>query len=244
MRFQTFLSGCLLILALMTIAPANCLAEWHGNIRLVNEYIYRGYSKSRGNPVVQAQINYQDPSGWFAGLSASQVRFDDQANVDRAEIELKPSVGWNFPVNQDLNAQVFVTGYIFDNKVFGDRADYAELYAALHYQDWLSLTASLAPDAYQRDVNIGNYEMNVRRDILDNLQVSAGLGFNQAEALLHQNYFYWNAGATWFITPNLAIDARYVDASLHEYQHDDNHPDEFYPRPQENKYLLSLTLGF
>lgn len=244
MRYPTILSDCLLASTILSVFPTTGLAEWHGNIRLLNEYIYRGYSKSRGNPVVQAQINYQDSSGWFSGLSASQVRFDDQANVERAEIELKPTLGWNFTLAQDLNAQLFVTGYIFDNALFGQRSDYAELYAALHYQDWLSVTASLAPDAYQRQVNTGNYEMNFRRDILDNLQASAGLGFHQAKALLHQNYFYWNAGATWFLTANLAIDARYVDARLSVPLHDDNHPDEFYPRPQDNKYLLTLTLGF
>jgi phosphate-selective porin len=62
--------------------------------------------------------------------------------------------------------------------------------------------------------------------------------------LLGEDYFYWNAGLSWFVTSYLAIDLRYVDAALsndHEPEHD---PDQFYPRQQDNKYLFSITLGF
>ena len=77
------------------------------------------------------------------------------------------------------------------------------------------------------------------------MQFSAGLGYYQAGALLGQDYFYWNMGASWFLTSYLAIDIRYVDVDLETPHHNIGlHPGEFYPRPLENKYLLSVTLGF
>jgi uncharacterized protein (TIGR02001 family) len=219
-------------------------ADWHGDLKFLSDYVYRGYSKSRGNPVAQTHVDYQDDAGWFAGLGLSQVRFDDQLNTARAEIEIKPYLGWSLPVSTDWRAEFSVNGYLYDNKVFGHDANYAEIYASLHYQDWLSARASVAPDAYQRQAAVLNYELNYRRDLLDNVQFSSGLGYYQAGALLGEDYFYWNAGLSWFVTSYLAIDLRYVDAALsndHEPEHD---PDQFYPRQQDNKYLFSITLGF
>ncbi|MFZ2312924.1 MAG: TorF family putative porin [Methylobacter sp.] len=218
-------------------------ADWHGDIKLLSDYVYRGYSKSRGNPVVQGNIDYQDDSGWYAGLAASQVRFDDQKYADRAEIEIKPYLGWSLPLSTDWKGELSVTGYIYDNKIFNHTADYAEFYASLHYKDWLSATASIAPNAYQRHANVADYELTYRRDVLDTVQFSAGLGYNQAGALLGHDYFYWNAGVSWFATSYLSLDVRYVDVALPHQDLEDHH-DDFYPRQQENKYLFSATLGF
>lgn len=219
-------------------------ADWHGDVKLMSDYVYRGYSKSRGNPVAQAHIDYSHSSGWFAGMDLSQVRFDDQLNQDRAELEIKPYLGWSQPISTDWRVELMTSGYIFDNKLFNERAEYAEVFGTMHYQDWLSLLVSLAPNAYQREVNVANYELNVRHDLLDNLQLSAGLGYNQAGKLLGQDYFYWNAGISWFATQHLAFDLRYVDAALKAHQHEELHHNEFYPRQQDNQYLFSATLGF
>lgn len=193
---------------------------------------------------MQGHIDYQDDAGWFAGLDLSQVGFDDRQNTDRAEIEIKPYLGWSLPISADWRSELSVSAYIYDNKVFNHAADYAELYASLHYRDWLSARASIAPNAYQRQVNVANYELNVRHDVFDTVQFSAGLGYNQAGALLGQDYFYWNTGISWFATSYLAIDLRYVDVALNPRHDTELHHDEFYPRQQENKYLFSITLGF
>ncbi|MEQ1529425.1 MAG: TorF family putative porin [Methylococcales bacterium] len=218
-------------------------ADTHGQLKFLSEYIYRGYSKSRGNPVVQAQLDYQHQSGWFTGLGVSQVSFDDHDNSERAKIEFKPQLGWNLPLNNGWHAELSVSGYLYNDKVFARHANYAEVNAGLHYQDWLSAQVSVAPNAFNRNAAVMNYELNYRRDLLDNFQFSSGLGFYQAGKLVGEDYFYWNAGISWFISPHLALDIRYVDVHLDE-QHDAAHHDEFYPRPQENKYLLSVTLGF
>lgn len=233
--------------SLLCFWQSAALAEWHGNIRLLSDYIHRGYSKSRGNPVVQAQFGYQNLDGWFTGVQTSQVRFDDQPNSDRAEFEARLYLGKTFALTDDLRTELSASGYLFDGKIFDHSADYAEVYAALHYQDWLSLRLAIAPDAYQRNANVRSYELTYRHDLLDSVQFSSGLGFSQASQLLEQNYFYWNAGISWFVTSYLSLDLRYVDVALSGYKLEPltgSHNVEFYPRPQDNNFQFSLTLGF
>ncbi len=239
-----FLRIAALLFLTSGFSPAN--AEWHGELTALSNFVYRGYSKSQGQPVVQGHLDYQDAAGWFGGLGVSQVNFDNRPNSERATVEINPYVGWTMPISEDWRAELSVSGYVFDGKIFAQSADYAEFHSAIHYKDWLSGKVSVAPDAYQRHVTIPNYEIIYRRDLLDNVQLSAGLGYYQAEALVHQNLFYWNLGASWFITPYLAVDIRYVDVHLKE-AHDgdlDYGYNEFYPKPLNNKYLLSITLGF
>ncbi|CAD6873664.1 TorF family putative porin [Methylomonas fluvii] len=218
-------------------------AEWHGELTFLSDYLHRGYSKNRGTPLAQAHIDYQDAMGWFGGVGVSQVSFDDRRYKNHADVEIKPYLGWSLPLNRDWRTEFSVTGYLFDGKIFGKYADYAEFYTSLHYQDWLSGTVSVAPNAYRRDATVMNYELKYRRDILDNLQFSTGLGYYQANKLLDEDYFYWNAGVSWFITRNLALDLRYTDVHLDNH-HEDTHHHEFYPRLQDNKFLISVTAGF
>lgn len=235
-------------LALMTslLGTSPAMADWHGELSVLSDYVYRGYTKNRSNPLVQAHIDYEGDSGWYAGVGVSQVSFDDRSNPEYADVEFKPYLGWTLPITNDWRADLAVTGYLYNDKVFAKDADYAEFYGSLHYLDWLSAKISVAPDAYQRHVTTLNYELNCRRDIFDSLQFSAGLGYYQPGELLHQtnDYFYWNAGVSWFATSYLSLDIRYVDVNLNRQNHLDPEQDEFYPRLLENKYLLSITLGF
>lgn len=246
-RFDRRNPVSIILLCTLCLWQSPATAEWHGNIRLLSDYIHRGYSKSRGNPVVQAQTGYQTLDGLFSGVQASQVRFDDQPNSDRAEFEARLYLGKYFSLTEDLRAELSASGYVFDGELFDHSADYAEVYAALHYQDWLSIRVAIAPDAYQRNANVRSYELNYRRDLLDSVQFSTGLGFSQASQLLEQDYFYWNAGISWFVTAYLSLDLRYVDVALSGYHLEPitgTHNSEFYPRPQDNNFQFTLSLGF
>jgi uncharacterized protein (TIGR02001 family) len=239
---------CIVCLLFAASAPA---VGWHGELSVLSDYVYRGYSKNRGHPLVQGHLDYEDDLGWFTGFGISQVSFDDRVNADHSDLEVKPYVGWGLSLTEDWKTDLSAVAYIYNDKVFGRNADYAEFYASLHYQDWLSALVSVAPNAYQRHTTVLNYEANYRRDISDSVRFSAGLGFQQAKQLLElqqEGYFYWNAGVSWFVTPYLSLDLRYVDVNLNQpgglVLDDGDGADEFYPRLIESKYLLSITLGF
>lgn len=231
-------------LVYLLFGTSSAIAGWHGELSLLSDYVYRGYSKSRSNPVVRGHLGYEDDAGWFTGIWLSQVSFDDRSNRDYADLEVRPYLGWALPLATDWQSELSVTGYVYDGKIFAQDANYVEFYAALHYQNWFSGAVSVAPDAYQRHATVLNYELSYRQDILDTLRFSAGLGYSQAGALLDKDFFYWNVGASWFLTSYLSLDVRYVDVHLDERHYGSLESNYFYPRVLEDKYLLSVTFGF
>lgn len=233
---------CRLWLCLLLACPP-AWADWHGKLSVLSEYVYRGYSKSWGNPVVQGQLDYQDASGWFAGAAVSQASFDGRDYPEHTDLEAKPFLGVHWPLGTDWRAELSAYGYIYDGDVFSKPADFVEFSAALHYQDWLSGKISVAPDAYQRQATV-DYELNYRHDLTDTVQFSAGLGLYQADRLLGKNYLYWNLGASWFLDAHLVFDCRYVDVQLDGDYAAGSRPDAFHPKLLGSQLLLTLSVGF
>jgi uncharacterized protein (TIGR02001 family) len=235
------------VLAASLWFPLGATADWHGSLTFLSDYQHRGYTKSRSNPVIQGKLDYEHQAGWYVGAILSQVSFDDKPSKDRAFMEARPYAGWSRALNDSLRADLSATGYIFNGKVFGQNANYVEIGTSLTYENWLTGRVSVAPNAYNTGVDVLNYEAQVRHDLWDNVLVSGGLGFYQAQKLLERDYFYWNAGVTWYPTHYLSFDIRYVDAALNAYSQSDRehfHVTEFYPRPLQNKWILSVSLGF
>ena len=228
--------------ALLACVALPAHGEWHGAVSFATDYFYRGYSKSRGNPVAQASLSYAHDSGGYAGLDFSQVGFDDQCEADHAQVEFKPYLGWALPLSPEWRAELAASGYVYDGHVFGQDSNYSEVYASLHFRDLLTARFAWAPDAYQRGADILDYEIQGRYDLMDNLRFSAGLGYYQSGSLLEYNSFYWNAGLTWYPHLNISADLRYVDSDAHAYPQ--GHPGQFNPRSVVGEALFTISVGF
>jgi len=224
----------------MLLSPA-CHAEWTGEIRLLSEAIHRGYSASRGEPAAEAAIRYDTPSGWSAGARVSGVSFDDLDGDSL--VEVRPSVAYAQALGGNWRADIGLSGYIYSGEVFLRESSYVEMHAAAHYREWFSISAFLAPDAYGRKADVPSAEVTLRRDLSDTLQISGGAGYTRASRLLEQDYHYWNAGLSWFLSPRVALDIRYLDAAIHTHRGEIYAPSEFYPRPQDHRYQITLTFG-
>jgi uncharacterized protein (TIGR02001 family) len=230
-----------LLLATLFCAPATH-AEWSGELRLLSDYIHRGYSLSRGEPSVQAGLRYRDGTGWIAGATLSRTAFHDDNGGVLAEI--RPSIVRTLPLDPDWRGEFGLAAYLYSGDVFEQQSSYAQGHVALHYRNWFSATALLAPNAYGRKADVPSAEISLRQDLSDTLQVSGGAGYTRASRLLEQDYAYWNLGLSWFPARHVALDLRYLDAGIHTHQGEIYAPDEFYPRPQDHRYQISLTIGF
>jgi uncharacterized protein (TIGR02001 family) len=105
------------------LATAGAGADITGNIGLTSDYVFRGISQTNEHPAVQGGLDYSHSSGFYAGVWASNVNFEDN---DEANIEIDTYAG--------MAGQIDALGWKFGAIRYNypgvsDRSD-------LHYDYW------------------------------------------------------------------------------------------------------------
>lgn len=239
---------------LMAIFSVSCVAwpprlvnaepKYSASLRITSDYVYRGYSKSRGDPAIQMNVDYEHPSGMFIGSWISQVDFGDQYFSDRASIEANPYAGASLRLLGYWRIDSVLAGYVYDGKVDGRDSDYGDLYALLHYRDLFTARWGVSHDAYGRGKSTLNYELDARFPLTDTLEVSSGIGYENTDTVLRYNYIYWNIGAAWFFPKHATIDLRYHDAHRFSNLNGEIAGASFEPPRIGKHFVFSLSIGF
>jgi uncharacterized protein (TIGR02001 family) len=71
---------CIFVFSILLSAP--CFAQLNGSVSIANDYVYRGISLSRGTPVTQLHVGFDDSSGLFVGGFASKTLGSSNGNVE------------------------------------------------------------------------------------------------------------------------------------------------------------------
>lgn len=223
---------------------ANADARYSALIKFTNNYVYRGYSKSNGDPAFQGNIDYEHPSGFFIGAWMSQVDFGDGRFQDRANAEANPYAGASLKLSERWRFDATLAGYLYDGKVYGRGADYSELNALLHFRDLATAHVGVSYDAYGRGKSTLDYEINMRYPVTDTVEVSGGVGYEDANSVLTYGYLYWNIGMAWSLYKHAAVGLRYYDA--HRFYAVEVGPAStiFEPPRIGSQVVFSISIGF
>jgi len=219
-------------------------AEISASLTGSTNYVSRGYSKSDGNPVLQGNIDYEHSSGFYMGSWISNVDFNDSISSNPARIEVIPYLGWSFELSDDFRLDTELTSYVYDGKIFGESADYYELNVLLHFRDLLTSRVAHSEDAYGQSTGASDFEITGQYPITDSLEFSTGVGYALTQHVNEYDYYYWNAGFTWYYNP-VALDFRYVDSKeASEREDESNDFFQFEPLEVEPSFLFSISIGF
>ncbi|MFL5298060.1 MAG: TorF family putative porin [Phenylobacterium sp.] len=126
---------CVLALAslLFPLAPAAHAADWGGvfsAITLASDYRYQGVSESRGRPVVQGYVHWQNAEGLFAGVFATQVDFG-YAGAPSYELDAYAGKTFRLDAGQtELKLQAMSSSFP-DNRTPGPTFDFLQASAQL-----------------------------------------------------------------------------------------------------------------
>jgi len=131
-------------LAALVLSAAAARAEepsLTASVTLTTDYRFRGQSQTEREAAVQGAVDYTHPSGFFAGLWASNVDFDDQ---QQTPVEVDLTAGFSCPLSDEITASLLLTYYWYPGA--GSDADY----------DYAGLGASIAygPFSLVADVNV------------------------------------------------------------------------------------------
>src|SRR5690242_19801833 len=85
-----------IVAVLLAFVYADARAQWSGSVSLVSDYRYRGISLTGNDPALQGTVNYDDPTGFYAGSFFSNVRFAFTSGRDLQALSFAGYV-WQLP---------------------------------------------------------------------------------------------------------------------------------------------------
>ena len=154
--------GLTIMLSMPTFAAVSA------NVAFASDYVWRGMTQSDG-PAIQGGFDFEDESGFYAGIWGSNVNFNDGAGS-----ELDYYAGYGFSLG-DVGVDV---GYIaFDYPENQTGLDFEEIYLGLSFGD-LGLTLASgqdgAPDYTEVSYALGpvSFAYGEYDDYGDNISVS------------------------------------------------------------------------
>lgn len=184
-----------------------------GTAIYITDYIWHGYSKSDGNGVFQANLDYQHASGVFGGLWVSMVDFgDDRFFNNVSEVELIPYLGYTFNLSEDWHGDLHWRRYIYNGDFFGEPGDYNEFSASVSFRDLLTASVGVTDDGYGRGGVYADYELMGQYPLTDFIDFSAKVGYVQSREALNFDYLYWDAGVKFYYQ-FISLDFRYFNSS-------------------------------
>jgi uncharacterized protein (TIGR02001 family) len=85
------------------------------NVGVVNNYLYRGISQTRGDPAVQAGLDYAHKNGFYVGAWASSIKWIEDAGLPNNRLngptELDLYAGYKFDLTPGIGMDVGVLRY-------------------------------------------------------------------------------------------------------------------------------------
>jgi uncharacterized protein (TIGR02001 family) len=203
---------CGVALALISLSAGASAGELHGFLTAGTDYVFRGVSQSNEDPTLQGGLDYAQAGGFFAGLFAAGIDYPDIPSVpDPGNFELDAYVGFSRPARGDFTWDVELIHYQFLESTAQTDA-YQELGFNLHYRDVARFGATASDDARRGGSSGWTVELELRRPIGRDFQLSGTLGRYAFARSDWRDYLYWDAGVSSVVGP-VTLDLRYFDTS-------------------------------
>ena len=184
------------------------------NVGVASDYIFRGVSQTQNDPQVFGGVDATFGIG-YAGVWASNVDFgtdDPSAEID-VYAGIRPTVG-----DTALDLGVVYYGYVEDKGLPVGDFSYVELKAAASRPVGPATVGAAvywSPEFPAKTGDALYYEVNGSIPAGEKITLSAALGHQEIDSA--GDWATWNVGATYAVTPNIGIDARYSDTDEHGY---------------------------
>lgn len=152
--------GLLLASALAALAPSVSAQEagesdgdrpWavRGSVSALSDYVWRGVSQTQEDPALQAEINLEHRSGFYAGLWASSIDFTAPGEEDDGvNYELDGYLGWAGELRPGLELDVVLTRAAYPGSRSGFDYDYTELEGTLSFAEYYHVGLAYSPDIF------------------------------------------------------------------------------------------------
>ena len=210
----------------------------NGLARVVTDYLYRGYSKSDDRPSLQLHGGMTAGNGLYAGMWVNRVQ------LGTARWEGMPYLGWRRGLGADWQVEGTIAGYVYDDDLDASAGHYGEVYASVHYQDWLSARVSHAVDAYGFEGDAQDIDLKLRYPLSDVLQASASLGHAWFDEVAGYDVTHYSVGVARSLSSRITAELRWHGAFVGSERVTAPGHDFFERLLIDNRLAASISLSF
>lgn len=179
----------------VVLVAAPAVAGWSGEVGVATDFIHRGFTRSEGEPVLQAGIGYRSRSGFIADLWGSTVRFAADYDLgDEREIELHGVIGYAPAITEDWTLTVLLRRYEYPGADAGTDFSYTEAELGVLYRRLLRFSVAYT-DAFTGGGSTARFtEISGRYPLARFADLTAGLGRAEFGAAPDFDYGYGHVG--------------------------------------------------
>lgn len=197
-----------------------------GLVAVTTDYVFRGLSQTRGDPAVQAGLQYRTEDGWFAGAWGSTIDLN-QGHGATVELNLFGGRAWH--VEAGWEARITAVHYAYPNDTERLRYDYDELMMSVAWRDAIVANVAWSPNTsrYSR-YGKATRERAVTIDLVgrwslhENWALFGGLGQYDLDELFGTSYRFGSLGIAGTLRP-LDVQLAYhftSDSAKHLFGHE------------------------
>ncbi len=231
------------LLAGLLVVPAHAEDDeegwWYGgSLAATSDYIFRGVSQTDEGPAIQGSLEVGHSIGFYAGVWASNVDFDQPDGID---IEVDIYAGWAFAFENDTELDLYWIRYLYPGANQGFGINYNEYIAEYSFLDNYTATVAWTDDLFRSDESAFYYNLNAEYELgVAELNLVLGVGYNDVSDAAGSDFWDFQVG----VNRNFGMinaDLSYFDTS----GFDSDVQDFFGPRSwADARVVLTLSMEF
>lgn len=195
------------------------------NVALATDYVFRGFSQTNEDPAIQGGFDYGHASGFYAGVWASNVKFNENAAlppaqaVDEANIEVDLYAGYVHEFAQGVSAEVGGIYYAYPGATSGLDYDFVEVVAGVSksFED-VALSPSVGLKGYYSPEFFGktgkSWYWNGAVDVSLPYEIGGVVTLGYSDIQDGARYWDWKVGVSRAVYGPVAVDLAYYGTDV------------------------------
>ncbi|MGS2720029.1 TorF family putative porin [Paraglaciecola aestuariivivens] len=171
--------------------------ELSHNLGFVSQYLWRGFNLNDEKAAIQASVDYENESGFYAGVWASQYDFGD--GDDGIEVDLY--AGYSMDISDEFWLDFSVTSYQYSG----------ESDASLEWKIGLGHEFFAINYHHDQDLDTNYLELNTQYPLSDQMSLNGHVGRNDDG---EENTYDYAVYLSYALSDRLELSGGYSD---HEY---------------------------